>query len=317
MIIVVEGPPKTGKTQLAERIAKKTQAEIVRNTIDIHQGNNLAYLKAFALSDEIEDYDPGAGEHLIFDEYSWVNLAYSQVFGAKKIMDSTRWFVEARLRTLGAVFVYVKHTPEEVRRRLYASNPFVQAPQRVRLHVDEICAAYDNVYESANITTCQYPKYDLGEIVTAAQRLAVHATTVSKWPGYIGHTAPKALIIDAEVQFGFGPCVPLQGSGMRYLLENVEPTLRDNLGYVNTALMTPESIFELHETLGSPPAVVLGKDLSKNLRFMGLQHSAVPSPKFVRRFHTKPTAGEQYGALIAQAVEVQGTYFDWRPDVPE
>lgn len=317
MIIVVEGPPKTGKTTLAERIAKKTNSSVVRNSIDTHQGNNLEYLKAFALSDEIENYDPGSGDHLIFDEYSWVNLAYSQVFGAKKIMDSTRWFVEARLRTLGAVYVYVNQTPEEVHRRLYTSNPFVMAPERVRLNSDAICAAYDKVYASANITTCQYPKYDMGEIVTAAQRLAAHATTVSKWPGYIGHAAPKALIIDTEVKFGFGPCVPLQGSGMRYLLENIDPTLRDSLGYVNTALMTPESIFELHEAIGSPPVVVLGQELSRNLCFMGLHHSAVPSPKFVRRFHTKPTAGGQYGALIAKAIEVQDNYFDWRPDVPE
>lgn len=314
MIIVIEGPPKSGKTTLAEALTKRIKkSKVLRYNIGTSTGNNTSYLDTFTYNEHIDNYDPDV-DNFVFDEYSWVHLAYSQVFGVREINSAIRWFVEAKLRTLGALFVYIPSAPDIVSYRLSASNPFCLPPERIRDSVHDIVNAYLRVHSESVVPCALYPRDTMDDIVTTAQRLQTHAQTVAQWPGYIGHVAPSALVVDADVKSGFGPCSPYHGSGTRYLLSCLDPITRDNYGYVNIALMTESSIKELHTRLGAPPIVALGQDVSKVLHQAGLEHCGVPHPTYIRRVHqARADVTGEYGELLSSILQQPGDYLGWRP----
>ena len=66
---------------------------------------------------------------------------------------------------------------------------------------------------------------------------------------------------------------------------------------------------DLLDKLFFPVVVALGKNASEALEELGIEHSVVPHPQKIRRFHNKRQ--DEYGRLIRQTSEKKGNYLSW------
>lgn len=315
-LIVLEGVDGAGKSTLAEAIAGKLHDAEVRHAgpLDSHP------LSAYALA--FEDYAPGTGRHVVCDRLHWGELIYGPLYrGGSRLTEPMFRWTELYLRARGAVAFHVTQDLEVIQARLrLRGEDYLESH-----HVEQVWREFGEVADRSLLRVGDV-RPGLDEIDRMAERIvqaAIYydsqaAHIYSRFPGYVGHATPGALLV-GDKRGGQPPYetraafMPRAGNSGAYLMSALGPPSQAwpgwrGVGLVN-ALDEEIDLRELVADLGEPIVVALGRNAHEELDRQGIEHGAVPHPQYIRRFFNKRAA--EYGGIIAQAINTGEQHISW------
>lgn len=303
MLILLEGVDGGGKSTLADRIADTftflTEDEPdPPQLIRIHKGKPTPGLDAFQEYElplerfDLRDFVTSKRDLVIMDRWHAGEIPYGKLYrGASRLDDAGLLHVELTLSAMGAVKVLAQ--PDDVdliKYRLKTRGEDFLKPE----HVDQVWRYYESLrklygYIRASDTAPS-------ELIQAARDRAVNMSNLPpRWTGYIGSHNPRLLLVGDQRNDGprarhefiraFTPC--LSGSSAHYLLQTMcLADIRQGVGIVNAH--EPGVDLSLIPKISSQPVVVaLGRQASKTLTDVDVEHETVPHPQWVRRFRNR------------------------------
>lgn len=303
-LILLEGVDGGGKSTLANRIADTftflTEDEPEPPVlIRIHKGKPTPHLDAFQEYElpleqfDLRDLIRSKRDLVIMDRWHAGEQPYGKLYRDHSRLDPAGLLhVEMTLTAFGAVKVLVQ--PEDVdivKMRLRERGEDFLQPQ----HVDQVHRWYESLKVLYGYTrgTGAAPS----ELIQMARDRALgdDPTVPLSWPGYVGDTHPRLLLVGD--QRNDGPrsrlefpraFTPWDNAGSaRYLMNTLLLAgMHRGVGIVNAHEAGVD--LSLVDKLNPRPAVVaLGRLASKTLTDLGVEHEAVPHPQWVKRFRNK------------------------------
>src|SRR4051812_24466763 len=119
MFVILEGVDGSGKTTLAEAVAKELQNRYPDAQHELfHRGPPERHpLDEYAF--DIEDYRPGAGVHVVADRWHYGELIYGPIYRGKSELGTSgfRW-LELFLKARGVAVWHVTQSLDTLHQRL-------------------------------------------------------------------------------------------------------------------------------------------------------------------------------------------------------
>jgi energy-coupling factor transporter ATP-binding protein EcfA2 len=317
MLIILEGHDGSGKTTLAQALA----AELGRTTSDKvevwHRGAPTSHPLDEYLR-PLYDYRPGTGHHLILDRWHWGERVYPKILSRPTELDDAVWWsIESYLQRLGAVVVHCELDNRDDYVTLYRERGIADSVNSWQLdELDEIRMQFTQMYFRSQVQTLHY-RYGLevDRILRYARTEETDCRSLNDFTTYLGPTQPAALLLgdvrNLQVIDGSPAFVPIRSSSGHYLLRALTSvstySWQGSIGVANACDV--DNLVQLHDSLGLPPIVALGKNAYGRILTSGIRCGVVPHPQFVRRFHHDRHV--EYGELIKRAIETQEDYSRW------
>ena len=330
MLIIVEGPPSSGKTTLVRELSlaltEQEGADAVtvfcgaQGTGRVLRGNK--FLRRYV--DVFEDYAPDGGEHIICDEWHITRFVYNRIFSPSTgVQGSLVDYVDLKMAQLGAVVVACDASDKTLNNRMDRINAYLRIPPRVRDLLPTIREAYEGAARRGLTTVIPTKEQDPDQIITTARLLQDQAREFySRIPWYLGPTNPQAVLCDmafTEVD----PLTPSDHSSAFYLhraleLGNVEPRLSPfhTFGLLNTAFLSAQKTRDALRILGHPRVMALGPITRDHLTRAGVAHDVFRHPGVMRLHHLSTDDQFSYGRLLytaAQSDKKSLNYLNWDP----
>lgn len=318
MLIIVEGPERSGKSQLCTRLAGALKQYDDTAPVVWHRGPPLDHpLNEY--EKPLWHYYPGRGEHIIIDRWHVGELVYPQVLSGRrsKMTLAVLAHIERFLWARGAILVEMLGDDDYLLRR-WDETPRQRISGVQRHHIPMINSLFTEALELSVLprTAIRNADYDAEHadrlIRYALSTEAVAASSGGSFTTYVGPPEPKMLIM-GDVRGGSAPelggpaFAPYPGTSGAYLLETLGDALTERqIGIANACDVDNPQL--LWERLGRPPTVTLGVNAN---RFVPWEHGAVPHPQFIRRFFN--AYRRQYVDIIMEAAAMFENYLGWRP----
>lgn len=307
MLIILEGTDGAGKTTLAKQLVTEVEAHGESHEI-LHAGppeTGLSVFEQYALPLLERREQIAKPDHLlILDRWHLGELIYGPLLRGKSALEPEQFaYLELLLQSLGAVKVVVNATDSAIRSRVGAHrDDLVSVDQAIAIKEKFLSLALR--YQTWGIVIPE--AYKTSEIVFTLLRSATLDNNASRllasFPGYVGSTTPNLLLVGDEpsgwqvgdpIRPAFYPDV--NGSSSNYLLRSLLANGNViNVGFCNANDGT--DVMGLWRTLWRPLVVALGKNASTTLHRLNIDHTVVPHPQWVRRFHHRSHV--EYGMAI-------------------
>lgn len=324
MLIIVEGPPSSGKSTLAHKLKTTLSQKHGPDSVTVLNGHanggsrlcGERYARHFL--QRLEDYVPGGDEHIICDEWHWGHPVFQQIFSPSTyVQPAVVSYVDLRLSQLGAVIVHRNPTEEVLARRLSQHNPFTQPHPRILRSLTEIKSEYYALSRRA-VSTLMPPNSSPASIMQSAEYWEKKAIPLAtQYPWYLGPPNPQAVLVELNYQ-STDTLFPKNHSGEFFLHHALisaspDPSPFRTFGLLNAAFCTPESFADLMRDLQVPKILALGSKVSQYLT--DVKHTVLPNPGSTRIKHNAYM--HEYGELIHSALTLpQGADTDlsgWCP----
>lgn len=313
MWISLEGCDGSGKSTLVEAIIRVIEYRFPGEDIETIHYSQLKNdpLDEYAL--KFEDYRPRSGRHVICDRWAWGETIYGPLYrGESALTESQFRWTELFMKSRGGTTWHVSADLETIQNRLLARGEDYLKPA----DVDHVWRGFRNLADVALTTggTAMTDEADverLAEIIVDEAFYAESSALEVFRPEYIGRALPTVLLVgDEQGNSNPGvtkaPFMPRGSSCGSFLLDALPQMWWHQVGIVNAK---ETDVVDLVDALFYPAVVALGKNASETLEAFGVEHSVVPHPQKIRRFHTKRQ--DEYGRLIRQASEKKGNYLTW------
>lgn len=327
ILILVEGPDGSGKSNLVADLVKTIEFQRPRDTVEVlHKGPPTK-----SLLDEYEtpllEYRPGRGHHIICDRWHLGEWIYPQILGRDSDADDGMlWHIEAFLRSRGAMLVHTTLQTD-----LISSNIARRGDDLVTvLQTAEIMSGYMSMVRRTQLPlwTYDYTAHDatfasMG-IVASAEAAEKNAEILNPFVTYVGPRRPSLLLfgevrhevrdfarrVDPAATIGNGVAFgPARGTSGYFLLRHLTSGTRQIMGVANACDV--DDAEKLWTALGFPTMVALGRSAYDAVRVFFPEVGAVPHPQYVRRFHK--ASGNTYARLIADVARNPRDEIGWRP----
>ena len=303
-LILLEGVDGGGKSTLADRIADTftflTEDQPNPPTVTrIHKGKPTPNLDAFQEYElplerfDLRDRVRSKRDLVIMDRWHVGEMPYGKLYRNHSRLDDTGMLhLELTLSAMGAVKVLVQ--PDDVdlvKFRLKERGEDFLQPE----HVEWVYFWYEGHRKWYGYTRAS--DTSPSELIQAARDRALgdHPAAPLSWSGYVGGPTPRLLLVGD--QRNDGPrsrlefpraFTPWDNAGSaKYLMSTlILAGMRQGVGIVNAHEAGVD--LRLVEKIDPKPTVVaLGRQASKSLTDLGVEHEAVPHPQWVRRFRSK------------------------------
>lgn len=321
MLVIVDGPDGAGKTTLVAAVERELVRLFPRDEVVLfHKRPPTAH----PLAEYVEPllgYRPWQQTHVVCDRWHWGEAIYPQVLERPTRLDGAVWrYTEMFLRSRGALAVFPDVSASTLQERVRARGDDLVTPEML----PRLSTAYRHVAMRSKLPVYRYSAHldnDLARvahnILEEANRLERAAAVVNPFHTYVGPPRPDVLLVGDERpprmdrdHPAFMPYAPRSG---HYLLSALTGPRLHNLGIVNAN--DGDDVLEAYLALGEPSTVVaLGREASRTLTRVGVEHSAVPHPQFVRRFYQRHR--DEYGVAIDDAMASRLNLLSWRPRHP-
>lgn len=305
--ICLEGVDGAGKTTLANAVIERLEKQFPGEQIDyMHRGQlERDPIDEYAL--DVEDYTPHVGRHIVADRWHWGERIYGPLYrdDSALTVPGFRW-VELFLKARGVSVWNVTAGLETIENRLR-----VRGEDYLQSHdIEYVWDGFKKIAKKSLLTggearTDEFSPEKLSEaIVAEAIWTEERAASVFR-PEYIGRHLPNVLLVgdapgNAEPGVTRAPFIARGQSSGKFLLEALPETWWRAVGVVNAQ---DTDIPSLVEKLFNPDIVALGSAASEALNDLDVDHSIVPHPQKIRRFHHKEMSA--YGTLI-RTVSIEG-----------
>lgn len=313
MFIALEGCDGAGKSTLVEAIIREIEYRFPGEDIETLHYSQLKNdpLDEYAL--KFEDYRPRSGKHIICDRWAWGETIYGPLYRGESALTKAqfRW-TEMFMKARGGTTWHVSADLETIQNRLRVRGEEYLQPDDVQ-HVWE---GFNRLAESAltaggTAMTDEADAKRLAEIIIDEAFYAETSALEVFRPEYIGRALPTVLLVgekqgNSDPGATAAPFMPRGSSSGTFLLEALPELWWHQVGIVNAQ---ETDVVELLDALFFPAVVALGKNASDTLDAMGIEHSVVPHPQKVRRFHNNRR--DEYGRLIRQTSEKRGNHLSW------
>jgi hypothetical protein len=313
MFIACEGVDGAGKSTLIEEITRQIEYRFPGEDIETIHYSQLKKdpLDEYAL--RFEDYRPRSGKHIICDRWAWGETIYGPLYRGSSALGvgQLRW-TEMFMKARGATTWHVSAGLETIQNRLRLRGEEYLQPD----HVEHVWEGFSRLAENCLTTggtamTDEAPPNRLAEIIVDEAFYSETSSLEVFSPEYIGRALPTVLLVgdiqgNSDPGATAAPFMPRGTSSGTFLLESLPERWWHQVGIVNAQ---ETDLNDLLDKLLYPAVTALGSNASKALDELGIEHSTVPHPQKVRRFHNKRQ--DEYGRLIRQTTEKKGDYLSW------
>lgn len=292
MLIILEGPDLAGKSTLAAELQAFIAVRFPEDHVTLlHRGPPTSHpLHEYVTP--LLDYWPTGREHIICDRWHYGELIYPMVTGRKTAMnDGVFRYVEAFLAAKGALLVHVDADAQDIMDRYRFRGDATQS-------LDTVLRVAQTYRDHMPRTILPRSKsFDVQEIVESAmmRELIANDSKFSWLKTYVGVPNPLTLFVgdvrgcagglkcDHKVQHdarfpAFGPFLNTCGEFLMRAL----PRDIFEWGIVNANDVDNNVGYEPHIDV-----VALGREASRTLTAYRVNHTVVPHPQFVKRFHSR------------------------------
>lgn len=311
MFVILEGCDGSGKSTVADQLVSELE---YRGFITqaLHRGvPERDVLEEYQL--DVEWYRPNTDDAIVADRWHWGDIVYGELYRGASALGGpeggTFRYIELFLRSRGAVTVLVEQTEEEILRRLRARGEDYLKDE----HIEHVLRRYREVAAASATGMLTTDDPDADAILKLAEFWHLTTADLAPFPTYIGGRTPRVLLVgdkrsdpNGPSKTAFRPGKGNNGSGA-FLLEALPSTLWGEVGICNAN--EEEDLPALLDVLAAPPVIALGHEASKALRKQGIEHSAVPHPAKVRRFHFSEKVN--YGQLVQHVIGSNSKEFSW------
>lgn len=290
-MIVLEGPDGGGKTTLEQFLCERLEIRSVHMGIPEPLNRPLDYWMT-----RIVD----AGWPELIDRLHWSEDVYADAFrGGSALSDLDRWQLEGWLLAHAAVIVLCRPS-----RRAVLQNASVNLSKPHHAVADEVYDGFCNPWD----TRVPQLTYDY-ELETAGSLLARLPREVGLPFDHEGIGTPSPRVVFVADRHGRcdGPCdSPFvlrspSGDYLRRALDNAGLDLREYHllnGWMRGRTL---EIFPHPRLLSFQPSVfvALGNQAARALDELGVRHTQVPHPQYMKRFHAHKV--KDYGEMLRRA----------------
>lgn len=314
----IEGSDGVGKSTIVEHLARALEDELGERVGTQHSGVPVKDV----LEEYATDLEGHEDENIVFDRHHLGNCVYSELYRGTDFygelgVGGFRW-VEKFLEARGAR-IYIADQPYElVKARLESRGEDYLKPE----HVQWVLERFRKVANLSVVgSSVIFPPNDYESLPEFARELALHALKYADearplraFPSYVGGPRPQVLLI-GESRGGKPPYpteaafMPVGKNSARYLWEALGDPYWRVVGAANA--LEVENLRGLHELLGRPQTVALGRTAHIELMRVGIKHGTVPHPQWAKRFQSKKQ--REYGSLIIHAARTGEDLIPWRP----
>lgn len=305
-LIIIEGPDRTGKSTLAERL--RTRAEEEPEVW--HRGAPTRHpLQEYVL--EMERFLP---RRLVVDRWHVGQYVYPRLYpdGRVPLSREELLWIDLFLLSRGGYLVRAYDFHDAIAQRVAADpDSYLQAEDA------QTCLRL--FQEAWNLSLLPSKLFRLGqthphEVLLTAEVFYKMYGNHERWPYVIGNTYnPQLLLVgdrlgrpnppDATHEVPFAPYAQSSGHYLMRALINWTRTDQRTTAIVNSLRPDgePEQLLNLWRELGRPLVVALGRKAQKRVeKQLGeTPFGTVPHPQWVRRFHHDKLA--EYSLLIQAA----------------
>lgn len=278
MLVVLEGCDRTGKTTLAQELARQLPGAELRHC----ERPTRHPLEEY--EDELADYVPGSGQHVIYDRHCWGERVWPTIYDRPtEYTDEMHAHVELFLESRGATMVYCTAREDTIIERL-AGEPYPPPEQvgpalELFLQVRATSRLPSFFYDFQRFTMRAPGIIRLG----MEREVEVTGAPTQHWIG----AAPAELLLVGDRpngEPGFAPFRAARSTSGEYLLGTVR-NLR-HLAITNALDVddAPVPLADLWRFLQTPRVVALGREASAALREAEVPHGVAPHPQWARRF---------------------------------
>ncbi len=282
MLIILEGVDCAGKTTLANQLAEELGGAQILHRGPPEQHPLIEYEKA------LDWYRPGGvSNHAICDRWHLGADVYGPLMRDDPGLEpEVRWHIEAYLRSRGGMLVLVEPpSPEVMLERMHTrGEDYVNDAQA--LHC---LGAFRGVYDLSHLTKTVYNgTVPISLLLDVANSLEETATELTPFPSYVGPPLPRVLLLgDRRNTFsnerdGDAAFMPYNATSGKWLLDALGDV--DDVGVAN-ACEIGRDLPRLIEALGLPKIVTMGTAAAGQCDTVGLEHTHVFHPQYMRRFH--------------------------------
>lgn len=313
MFIALEGCDGSGKSTLVKAIIREIEYRFPGEDIETIHYSQLKNdpLDEYAL--KFEDYRPRSGKHIICDRWAWGETIYGPLYRGQSSLSSAqfRW-TEMFMKARGGTTWHVSAALETIQNRLQVRGEEYLQPT----DVEGVWQGFSDLSERAltaggTAMTDEADTNRLAELIVDEAFYSETSALDAFRPEYVGRALPTVLLVgDVQGNSDPGatkaPFMPRGTSCGGFLLDALPELWWHQVGIVNAQ---ETDLNDLLDKLFFPVVVALGKNAAEALEELGIDHSVVPHPQKVRRFHNNRQ--DEYGRLIRQATEKKGNYLTW------
>jgi hypothetical protein len=280
MLIVIEGADKTGKTTLAKAVAKQLGYEYVH--FSAPKGPP---------ADEYIDFLLALKKPTVCDRFHLGELVYGPMLRGKAGLTPLELVtIERVMRLRQTVVVHAVTDPRLANRRLVVSKEHEVVNQ------DQNLAAAGRFAEVVPRTNAgpvlRYDGSSMDNLNAVVRKLAMIDASADRGMSYTGIgtvTGRKLVFVGEQVNKNVTwRGLPFdRGASSQFLLDVfTAASIPEKAVYIcNADRLTGEEAKQLRQ--GPTVFVALGAKASKKLTELGISHSALPHPQYVKRFHWK------------------------------
>ncbi len=321
MLIILEGPDLAGKSTLAARLQTYLAVKYPHHTVTLlHRGPPTQH-PLFEYVEPLLRYRPGGNEHIIIDRWHVGEVVYPRILNRPTQLTPAvyRW-INMFLQARGALIVHVSAADDELRRRYAERGDDSRSLSEVLAASQQFHRTMFELLPYANLQPWHESPTLVDEIVSIAANREALTTHTRQLTTYVGSPYPRTLYvgdqracrakswrcghIDRACAWwpSFGP---FPGTSGEFLMRALIP---GTCGLVN--VNDVDDIGPLFGSYDRPNYVVaLGRAAQRALEKMGVKHTAVPHPQYVRRFHHHELA--TYRLLLTH--RDNGDHVRWTP----
>lgn len=313
-LILIEGPDCAGKTQLAGRVIDHLRrVDPAARVTYRHCGPPTEH----PLDEYVEpllDYRPGTGQHVVCDRWHVGEHVYPAVLGRRtRLSPSVRWYLDAFLRSRGALLVYCAASYDYLRD--CALGRVDDAPADVTT-IHDTLERFHRAVASSSLPSITEDV--TGEHATAAEHAVAVGRTIDRvcaladrfdrdarplvpFVTYVGPPRPALLLVgdrrgvpstELEDHGAWPAFVPRLSTSGDYLLSTLASAeLRVHIHGLtdgDVALVNANDVDDVRacwDVVGRPAVVALGRNAERTLRALDVPHRAAAHPQYARRFH--------------------------------
>lgn len=308
-LTILEGADCTGKSTLAGRVVDELRR--------CYPGERVTYLHAGVPSghpldvyvEPLLDYRPGTGRHVVCDRWHVGESVYPAVLDRPThLTPSVRWYVEAFLRSRGAVLIYCAASPSYLRdcgvargddRDELARIARTQDAFQAAIATSSLPRSVEDVTDDGMHDEFDYRATVLRTVAFSTYQ-ASRAEALNPFTTYVGPPRPRLLLVGDRrgtsshdlAEFGDWPAfVPRLGTSGDYLLTTLTsdelrvPTHGLTIGEIG--LVNANDVDDVRacwEALGRPEVVGLGANAQRQLKINNISFRDVPHPQYWKRF---------------------------------
>lgn len=328
MFVVIEGSDGSGKSSLVSEISKILRED--GDVTEFHKGRPGEESRDWVLRDWVLSiaYDNWSKKHAVADRWHWGEVTYAPIKRPATCRDrygllgvsGWRW-TELFMASRGIAQFWLSQPLEVIQRRVEArGDDFVNASELEKIVDLYNKASWYVLSLAATLRPSPDSMDDIPElakyVVETAKKISDEAAALVKFPNYIGVPKPSALLVGDRpggvIPITNLPFYPKVGNSAEFLLEALPETFWRYCGMINASEFEGEKFRQLHEAIGRPRIVALGRNAEKSLIASGMhkhEYNVVAHPQYVKRFHNRDKI--EYGQAIQRLSREIGQEDQW------